>query len=312
MPALADIVSYMARLPQARKSIVYIGIGNPISTSVVGGLSDSWGAVNANARQITRTAAREGIAISSINVNADLQSWVGPLPGLADFLRMLADDTGGYAGTAWSRAGTSVEQIYTETQSYYLIGYQREVTYDGRAHELEVRVRPRGLRAYARRGYVTPGKDDMMVKAPARPFDEQLDTALKRLERSEDGEGGRAAAAAGQPGAWVSAPAVLHAPMNPRAVFARADDMTFMRSERLRIEWQMVRPADTRAVRLLRQAGDALSFVPPLAVSDVAGHPTLTTEFPMNFLAPGTYVVELTVGDGGSPDRSLVAFRVTG
>ena len=311
MPALAEIVPQMAKLPQHRKSIVYVGIGNPYTPSITGGNSELMGTAVAGARQITRLAAREGIPISSLNVNGDLQTAVGPLPRSADFLRMLADDTGGFAGVGWQQAEKSVQQLFAETQSYYLIGYQRDVINDGRTRSLEVRLRPRGLRAYARRGYVAPGKDDMVARAPAPAFDQQLDAAIKRLEAGDDRETLARASLASQ-GGWVSAPVVLHAAMSPRASFAPSTDMTFPRSERIRVEWQMLRPTDTRRIRLLRRAGDALAFVPGLTVSDTGGQPTLTTEFPMNSLAPGTYIVELTVGDGPAPDRSLVAFRVAG
>jgi VWFA-related protein len=185
MPALEDIVTYMAKLPQHRKTIVYIGAGNPRSVAIVTHEADTWDAVNGHAREITRRAAREGIAISSIDINADLQSQVGPLPAGADFLRMLADDTGGFFGVGWHGSEASIAQVFRETQSYYLIGYQREVAYDGKERSIDVRVRQRGLEVHARRGYVNPRADDTYVKAPAPAQDDALEAAMKTLDEAD-------------------------------------------------------------------------------------------------------------------------------
>jgi len=155
---------------------------------------------------------------------------------------------------------------------------------------------------------VNPGKNETFVKADAGPFDEAFDRALKRIE-SDDPDDRRATAAGG---AWVTPPAVFRAPVNPRAQFEPATDGMFLRSQRIRIAWPMTQPTDMRRIRLLRRTGDAVSFTPPLVVTDIDGRPTLTTEFPIGSLGQGTYVIELVIGDGATPDRSLVPFKVTG
>ena len=89
-----------------------------------------------------------------------------------------------------------------------------------------------------------------------------------------------------------------------------ATGLEFPRSERLRVRWAMRKPADVRRIRLLRRAGDPLSFAPPLSVDDVGGEPFLTTEIPLGSLAAGDYVIELVAGDATNTTRALVAFRV--
>jgi VWFA-related protein len=83
-------------------------------------------------------------------------------PGLAnmtrmDNLRILPDHTGGRMA-AGNRADEHVSQVFRESSSYYVLGFQPAATLtDGRFHEISVRVNRPDLTLQARRGYYAPG-----------------------------------------------------------------------------------------------------------------------------------------------------------
>lgn len=86
-----------------------------------------------------------------------------------DSLRVLADETGGFAVVNRNDFGTAFQRIVDDNSSYYLLGYySTNDRRDGRFRRIEVRVKNRpGLTVRARKGYVAP-----RGRAPeARPAD---------------------------------------------------------------------------------------------------------------------------------------------
>jgi VWFA-related protein len=394
LPALQDVTDYLSKLPQHRKSIIYISTGQQVRFN---------GSVSGDrAIDLFKAAKQLGIPISPIDPTAA----VAPGGGASTFLLTLAENTGGLpvlspnalAGLNGNVNG--IQQIFLESGSYYLLGYQRTGPSDGRYRQLEVRVNRPGVEVHSRTGYFAPGKPDM-VKAPPPPFDELTDQAIRGLSKDDDSrrlytyasarpgaltvaaeigqtESGRPAwtrgadvqvtvtrngttVATGQgqieagargtiidipvteplpsagasaaplhasvkvsagtdrlddgadaiaAGALVGAPIVFRAPSLPRAVSRPVAEFEFSRTERVHVDWPVLKPAEQRKARILRRTGEALPFEPPLTDREVNGRPVISTDFSLSALAPGEYVVELVAQSGTVADRRVVAFRI--
>ena len=74
-----------------------------------------------------------------------------------DSLRVLADETSGFAAVNTNDFNTAFARVVKDNSAYYVLGYyppgQRK---DGRFHRLEVKVSRPGLKVRARNGYSTP------------------------------------------------------------------------------------------------------------------------------------------------------------
>lgn len=80
-----------------------------------------------------------------------------------DSLRVLADETGGFASVNANDFAKAYSRILEESSTYYVLGYYpANDRRDGRFRKIEVRVTRPGLQVRARRGYVAP-----RGKAPA-------------------------------------------------------------------------------------------------------------------------------------------------
>ncbi|HXW07035.1 MAG TPA: VWA domain-containing protein [Vicinamibacterales bacterium] len=74
-----------------------------------------------------------------------------------DSLRVISDETGGFAAVNRNEFADTFTRIVRENSSYYVLGYYSSDTRrDGRFRRLEVRVRQPGLQVRARKGYVAP------------------------------------------------------------------------------------------------------------------------------------------------------------
>jgi hypothetical protein len=76
-----------------------------------------------------------------------------PDPGLA----VVAEQTGGgYTEIRFGQdLGAAFERVADELHSQYLLGFAPPKR-DGKVHDLEVRVAPRGMKPRARKNYVAP------------------------------------------------------------------------------------------------------------------------------------------------------------
>jgi len=84
-----------------------------------------------------------------------------------DSLRVLSDETGGFATVNRNQFGTSYDRIVQDNSSYYVLAYYPPSDKrDGRFHKIDVRVSRPGLTVRARRGYLSP-----KGKAPAATTD---------------------------------------------------------------------------------------------------------------------------------------------
>ena len=87
-----------------------------------------------------------------------------------DSLRVLSDETGGFAVVNTNDIAGAFERLVEENSSYYVLGYYpSNDRRDGRFRKIEVRVNKPGLTVRARRGYVAPrGRAPGNQARPAR------------------------------------------------------------------------------------------------------------------------------------------------
>ena len=74
-----------------------------------------------------------------------------------DSLRVLAEETGGFATIDANSLSSAFERIVDSNSRYYILGYTPpDDAQNGRFHKIDVRVKRPGLKVIARRGYATP------------------------------------------------------------------------------------------------------------------------------------------------------------
>ena len=103
-------------------------------------------------------AIAEEVMIYSIGLEADYFNGVRRVRTRPDRnLRRFAEETGGgyFELEETSDLGPTFTRVAQELHSQYVLGFAPQVR-DGRVHELEVRLKPRGMRARARRSYIAP------------------------------------------------------------------------------------------------------------------------------------------------------------
>lgn len=105
------------------------------------------------------------------SLRLDLRGMQDELRLQQDSLRVLADETGGFAAINSNDFATAFNRIRDENSNYYLLGYYpANDRRDGRFRKIEVRVTRPGLQVRARKGYVAPrGKAPNLAPGPTGP-----------------------------------------------------------------------------------------------------------------------------------------------
>jgi VWFA-related protein len=183
--SLFHTVETLASIPERRKSVVLISSGFPlpVDSSEVG-LSEFPNLIWLT-RQTILQAQRGNVNIHPVDPggldglrtymllrNKFNEPWlieqIERAPAMyRDFLRTLADRTGGRTYTNTNEFASRVEQIIRDTGTFYLLGYRpaafRE---DGRFRRLQVRVKQPGTTVTARTGYYAPSPPNPSFSVP--------------------------------------------------------------------------------------------------------------------------------------------------
>ena len=193
-------VETLARLPDRRKAIVYVGQGVPVDLAMAAGpaslgLSDgAFSAVSQRGemgqlRHLMElafvAAARANVSVYTIDVcglRVEGQR-VGQtpvcVPGLeVDYLINVATVTGGHAVVNTNNFDPGLDGIIAENSSYYLLGYQSSDTReDGKYRRIEVTVNRPDLTVRTRTGYLAE-KAESAAKRKAALEAEPVGAAL--------------------------------------------------------------------------------------------------------------------------------------
>ena len=122
----------------------------------------------------------QGVPINP-HVNLGPASLLAELNHSQDSLRILAEQTGGFAALDGNALQQAFDRITVDNSRYYVLGYystnQRR---DGRFRTIEVRSRRPGLKIQARRGYLGPSDNSSSRKRSDRDGSPELRAALDR------------------------------------------------------------------------------------------------------------------------------------
>ena len=163
--ALSALSVRLGSLREGRKSIVLV--------------SDGFGANYVRLRDLNRDANRNNVSIYPFDpcgLTAP-QGFAGngrpdcsPSRLRRDTLQQLADETDGRAIVNRNSLAEGLAQIARDSSYYYLLGYtSSQPSTDGKFHQIEVRVKPRGLDVRARKGYWALTSAEVVRAANARP-----------------------------------------------------------------------------------------------------------------------------------------------
>lgn len=177
LSALEALATQMGGLREGRKSILFFSQGPPLPPS----------SPNEQRYRAAMEAANRG------NVTIHV---IDPRPlgsvgfGGANTLRRIAADTGGRAIVNTNDPTEQLQGVMADASAYYLLGYTpTRKGNDGRFHEIKVRVKRRGVRVTARRGYWAPSEKEITAAADAAatPVNAALTGALSALSDTASG-----------------------------------------------------------------------------------------------------------------------------
>lgn len=167
---LSAVARALASAPQGRKTVVYIGNGIPYDFSMAD--ARGWRLPGQDVAELQ--AVLRSFQEANVNVYTFDPCGVkcGALGAQQDWLRLMAEETGGRATLATNAPTERVPQMFVENRSYYLLGFDSSnPAADGRFHRIEVRVNRPDVQVHTRSGYYAP-------------LSERARTALKMVEPS--------------------------------------------------------------------------------------------------------------------------------
>ncbi len=174
LSALGALATQLGGLREGRKSILFFSQGPPVR---LGGPNDL------RMKEAMEAANRGNVTIHVIDPR--------PLGAVGfggdDILRRIAYDTGGRAIVSTNDPGRHLQSVMADASAYYLIGYTpTRRTNDGKFHEIKVRVKRRGVKVTARRGYWAASEKELTAaaEAAATPVNLALTGALAAIADS--------------------------------------------------------------------------------------------------------------------------------
>jgi VWFA-related protein len=96
-----------------------------------------------------------------------------------DSLRVLSEETGGFAVVNKNDYATAYQRIVEDNSSYYVLAYYPPDARPGRLHKIDVRVTRPGLIVRGRKGYITPKKVEATTTNSKSPSTPELRDALE-------------------------------------------------------------------------------------------------------------------------------------
>jgi VWFA-related protein len=182
---LQRVAQSLRSLPQQRKTILYIspGLGVDITMPEFERLPSPMSTFHDNCERrkhdaildVFRQAALANVTISAIDPNGI----GGGGHSYPEFLRTIAEHTGGRAVTHDNAPERHVPALLLETSSYYLLGFESASrSADGAFHRIEVKVAGRDVEVRSRVGYFAPTRKEMSAAAGAQAAAGSLEAAI--------------------------------------------------------------------------------------------------------------------------------------
>ncbi|HEX2458076.1 MAG TPA: VWA domain-containing protein [Vicinamibacterales bacterium] len=176
MATLKNVAEYLAGVRGRRKAVVFFSEG--IDYDVMNPIQNQYASdIREETRQAIDAASRSNVSFYGVDPRglgglSDEAMELSNLPPdnslgtttlqdelrlSQDSLRIISDETGGFAAVNQNDLRTAFSRILDDNSSYYVLGYySSDERRDGRFRSVEVRVTKPGLRVRARKGYVGP------------------------------------------------------------------------------------------------------------------------------------------------------------
>ena len=170
--ALHALVMHLAGLREGRKTLLFVSRGIPLMFDI---------SLEPDFQAMLREANRGNVIIHTLDPRGLGQ---GIFPH--DTLYRMAAETGGQAIVNTNNLSAGLERVIRDASHHYLIGYAptRELN-DGKFHRLEVKVKRRGVRTVARKGYWAPTLEEL-TPVPVEPLEPAVSGALTKLQARQD------------------------------------------------------------------------------------------------------------------------------
>jgi VWFA-related protein len=158
-------------------------------------------------------------------------------------------------------------------------------------------------------GKIEPGRRSVALKVPIAP-----DAAGPWMIRTKVRDRNNTIEDRGEvrrpPASLLGAALLWRGTPSARSALLPVAAAEYRRTERVHVDWPVLKPLDRREARLLGRDGQPLAVGVSVTERDVDGRPTLSADAVLGPLAPGDYLIELTVGAGAEEEKQLVAIRV--
>jgi VWFA-related protein len=125
-------------------------------------------------------------------------------------------------------------------------------------------------------------------------------------DRLED----RATIEADAPSVLLGNAIAYRAAPGPRSPLRPVADFQFHRTERVHIEWPIVKPLDQRQARLVNKTGQPLAVAATVTERALNAQTMLAVDVNLAPLGPGDYVIEVVAAAGAESERKFLAIRV--
>ncbi|MGE0813555.1 MAG: VWA domain-containing protein [Vicinamibacterales bacterium] len=170
--ALRALVMHLSGLREGRKTLLVVSQGIPLTWDI---------SLEPDFQDLLREANRGNVVIHTLDPRG-----LGQGTFVHSTLYRLASETGGQAIVNTNNLTRGLEQVVRDASHYYLIGYAptREPN-DGKFHKISVKVRRRGVKTVARRGYWAPSAEEMTPSEPPA-IAPAVGSALTNLEARRD------------------------------------------------------------------------------------------------------------------------------
>ena len=158
-------------------------------------------------------------------------------------------------------------------------------------------------------GKIEPGKRGAAVKVPVPP-DASGPWAIRAKVRDRSHSIEDRGEVRRPSGLLLGAAMLSRGTPSARSALLPVAGAEYRRTERVHIDWPVLKALDRREARLLGRDGQPLAVSVSVTEREVEGRPSLSADAALGPLAPGDYIIELTVGASGAEEKQLIAIRV--
>jgi VWFA-related protein len=155
IPGKKNIVLFSAGI---QRNLIYDQSSEPVQEQAQFGLQDIDSGLVKYVEDMSKDLAASNCPVFAVNTEgARGRLFENSLGDRGDHgLKMISDLSGGkYFPDAEDRDNIA-EEIQQFTGNYYVLGYYVDETWDGKYHEIQVKVKRKGCKVYAQKGYFNP------------------------------------------------------------------------------------------------------------------------------------------------------------